>query len=64
MHPLAYLDPGSGSYLIQILIAALLGSGFVIKAFWKNISAFFAKLFGKKQPDAETQETNIDEQSQ
>jgi len=69
MHPftsisgiiLAYLDPGSGSYLIQLLIAALLGGGFAIKAFWKQISAFFRKLFGKP---AITEEENKDEQPQ
>lgn len=68
MHPvlsvLAYLDPGSGSYLIQILIAALLGGGFAIKAFWKQISGFFAGLFGRKSPqtvEEEVKETTPDE---
>jgi hypothetical protein len=47
---LAYLDPGSGSYLIQLLIATLLGGAFVIKAFWRQITTFFVKLFkGKKE---------------
>jgi hypothetical protein len=66
MHPLlsilAYLDPGSGSYLIQILIAALLGGGFAIKAFWKQISAFFIKTFGKKSTTEEVKEAGQDEQ--
>jgi hypothetical protein len=70
MHPvlaisgviLAYLDPGSGSYLIQLLIAALLGGGFLIKAFWRQISAFFARLFGKKTLTEETKEDPQDEQ--
>jgi hypothetical protein len=48
---LAYLDPGSGSYLIQILIAAALGGAFAIRAFWKQIAGFFAKLFGVKKDD-------------
>lgn len=48
---LAYLDPGSGSYLIQILIAALLGSAFVIKSFWRQIMNFFAGLFGGKKDE-------------
>jgi hypothetical protein len=65
MHPvitiLAYLDPGSGSYLIQILIAALLGGGFAIKAFWKQISAFFIKISGKKSTE-EVKEAGTDEQ--
>ncbi len=57
---LAYLDPGSGSYLIQLLIAALLGGGFAIKAFWKQISAFFRKISGKAEP--QPQEETKDEQ--
>jgi hypothetical protein len=40
---MAYLDPGSGSYLIQILIAFLLGSAIAIRAFWGRIKAFFTK---------------------
>jgi hypothetical protein len=48
---LAYLDPGSGSYLIQILIAALLGSAFVIKSFWNQIKNFFITLFGGKKKE-------------
>ena len=35
--PLLYLDPGSGSFLIQIAIAALLALGVVIRASWGTI---------------------------
>jgi hypothetical protein len=59
---LAYLDPGSGSYLIQLLIAALLGGGFAIKTFWKQITAFFRKVTGKAEP--QPQEETKDEQPQ
>lgn len=38
---LLYIDPGSGSYLIQIIIAAILGFSFFIKNFWIIIKAFF-----------------------
>lgn len=48
--PLAYLDPGSGSFLIQILIAALLGIGVAIRASWSRIK----KLFGKDKVDGQT----------
>lgn len=52
----AYLDPGSGSFLLQILIASLLGVTFAIKTFWRNIKSFVSRSFSKdKQPrhDAE-----------
>lgn len=44
----AYIDPGTGSYFIQILIASLLGLAFAIKAFWKNIIAFFTQIFSRR----------------
>lgn len=40
-----YVDPGSGSYLLQAIIAAILGAGFWIKMSWHRIKAF---LSGKK----------------
>ncbi len=43
--PLPYLDPGSGSFIIQILIAAILGLGVALRVFWSRIKGFF----GKKQ---------------
>ena len=55
---LAYLDPGSGSYLIQILIAALLGGAFVIKSFWRQITSYFTRLFkGKKEEQTDDEQT-------
>ncbi len=39
--PLPYLDPGSGSLLIQILIAVLLGLGVALRASWSRIKSFF-----------------------
>ena len=48
-----YIDPGTGSYLIQILIAVFVGASLGIKIFWKNIKFFFGKLFGKKDKEAQ-----------
>lgn len=39
---LNYLDPGSGSLLVQLLAAGLLGGiGILVKTFWGRIKAFF-----------------------
>ncbi len=51
--PVQYLDPGSGSMLIQIVLAALLGAGVAIKIFWRNIKAFFT---GKKVNEASVED--------
>lgn len=40
---LAYLDPGSGSFLIQMLLAGGLGAAFLIKTYWRKIRALFIK---------------------
>jgi hypothetical protein len=50
--PPPYLDPGSGSFIIQILIAALLGLGVALRASWGRIREFF----GKKKPKDDTED--------
>ena len=45
---LAYLDPGTGSMILQLLIAGLVGAGFAVKMFWFNIKGFFTRLFAGK----------------
>lgn len=44
----AYLDPGTGSYLIQVMAAALFGGLFAIKMGWGHIKSFFQSLVGRK----------------
>jgi len=39
----AYLDPGSGSYILQLLLASLFGVLVVIRASWGRIVAFFRR---------------------
>jgi len=43
----AYLDPGTGSYFLQIIIATLLGSMYAIKHFWHKIKLFCTNLLSK-----------------
>ena len=42
IHHLLYVDPGSGSYIIQVIVAAVLGAGFWIKTSWYRIKSFFS----------------------
>jgi hypothetical protein len=39
----AYLDPGSGSFIIQVLIAALAGAVLTLRVFWDRIIGFFRR---------------------
>ncbi len=38
----AYIDPGSGSMLLQVLIASILGILTVIKIYWARLKTFFS----------------------
>jgi hypothetical protein len=50
----AYLDPGSGSFILQVLIASLVGIGFTLRAYWGKIT----KFFNKGSEDASEDELN------
>lgn len=45
----AYLDPGTGSMIIQVLIATFAGVIYAIKLQWNNLKVFCSKLFSKKE---------------
>lgn len=46
--PPQYLDPGSGSYLLQLLIAGALGALFALRHYWKQVKGFFSRLLGRQ----------------
>ena len=47
----AYVDPGTGSYVFQLILAFFLGGFLGAKVFWRKIKAFFTAIFfrGKKK---------------
>jgi hypothetical protein len=45
----AYLDPGTGSYLIQIFIGLLLGGMFFLRSFFKSFFLQIRDFFKKPQ---------------
>ena len=58
LKPLMYLDPGSGSFIIQMLLAGLLGIAVAIRIYWKKIVAFFRR---GKAGDVQDQLDALDE---
>ena len=54
LFPLIYLDPGSGSFLIQLLIASLLGASVAIAASWSKIKGWFGIKSKTKEEDTDT----------
>jgi hypothetical protein len=49
-----YLDPGSGSFLLQLLAATLFGGLFLVRSNWTRLVNFFKSRFGHSP--AETDE--------
>jgi len=43
-----YIDPGTGSYLLQLLLAGFLSMLFYLKRIRDPLKAFFKSLFSKK----------------
>lgn len=48
----AYIDPGSGSYLLQIFLAFVLGSSFALRSYWKKLFNYLSRFFKKPAKDA------------
>jgi hypothetical protein len=57
LYPLLYIDPGSGSYLVQMIIAAILGALFYIKSIWYRIKKIFFKKTSSIEKDVEDKPT-------
>lgn len=53
-----YLDPGSGSFLIQLLIASIAGLVIFVGASWRKIRRFFSR---NKPPKDESEDEDEDE---
>jgi hypothetical protein len=46
----AYLDPGTGSLILQALVAALAGAVVVITSYWQKIRALFRRGSRHSEP--------------
>jgi hypothetical protein len=54
--PLPYLDPGSGSFLLQLAIAALLGLAVAFRAYWGKIKSWFGIKPKPEEDDDESED--------
>ena len=52
----AYLDPGSGSYFVQLLLASLMGALFVLGVYRRKVTDFFRNLFSRNEADEDSDE--------
>ncbi len=47
----AYLDPGTGSMMLQALIGAIAGTIAAVSLYWRKIKSFFSKRLGRTYSD-------------
>jgi len=52
----AYIDPGTGSYLFQLLIGGALGGMVALKLYWRDIVNFFRKRDSSDDTDNDENE--------
>ena len=55
----AYLDPGTGSILVQSLLAGIAGAAAVVGLYWQRFKAFFVNL-RKSSRDAHSSASSTD----
>jgi hypothetical protein len=46
----AYLDPGTGSYVFQMVAAALVSVGFVLRAYWHRLRGLVGRRGRRSGP--------------
>jgi hypothetical protein len=48
-----YIDPGTGSIIIQVLIGGLVAGVAMMGVYRMRVKAFFGNLFGRRRPDTD-----------
>ncbi len=59
----AYLDPASVTFLIQTMVAALIGAVFMLRNYWTRIKAWFGKKEIKPDDSFNKIKTSVDASS-
>jgi hypothetical protein len=50
---LAYLDPGTGSLILQVLVGGVAGALVTVKLWWARVTSIFRRKPGKETPESE-----------
>jgi hypothetical protein len=45
----AYIDPGTGSYLLQLLVAGALGASVALRIYWNQLKKGWGRLWGRSR---------------
>ncbi len=55
----AYLDPGSGSMLLQLVLGGLAGLAVIAKLYWHRLLGLFGMNSDQEQSEAETDSASV-----
>ena len=55
----AYLDPGSGSMLLQLVLGGLAGLAVIAKLYWHRLLALFGRHSQQEESDSEIDSTSL-----
>lgn len=53
---IAYIDPGVGSIMLQVLISSFVAIAFVVKMFWRSIKEFISSKLLKTEKNKQKDE--------
>jgi len=60
---IAYLDPGTGSLILQMLIAGIIGAMYTIKLYWYRLKTLVAQIFSiETKPENSQDDDNSPDQ--
>jgi hypothetical protein len=54
----AYLDPATGSYVVQILLAMVVSIGVVVKRYYRQLASFSRRLFSGQAQNKPSEEVD------
>ena len=53
-----YIDPGTGSLIIQSIIGAIAAIGVTMKLYWHKLKVFFARKSPESEAEADKEDIN------
>ena len=56
----AYIDPGTGSYLFQLVIAGGLAALYTLRRYWQNVKTMLAGVLGRKRESTADPSDGVD----
>lgn len=55
----AYLDPGTGSFIIHVIVGGIIGVSYAMRVFWRNIkNAAYYVIGGHRKENKENGESS------